>query len=56
MNKIIKKMSQAVQIVLMAPIKLPAKALTIVKYVALGLGILDAVTGKGDEEKEVNNF
>lgn len=50
MNKIIKKISQAVQVLLLAPIKLPGKALNIIKYVAVGLGILEAVVGdKGDE-------
>lgn len=46
MNKIIKKISQAVQVLLLAPIKLPGKALNIIKYVAVGLGILEAVTRK----------
>lgn len=54
MNKIIKKISGALQLVLMAPIKLPAKALSIIKYVALGLGILEKVTE--DESDEVNKL
>ncbi|TDQ77976.1 hypothetical protein [Sphingobacterium yanglingense] len=49
MHKIIKKISQAVQVVLLAPIKLPVKALNIIKYVAIGLGVLEAVVGDGDE-------
>lgn len=49
MHKIIKKISQAVQVLLLAPIKLPGKAINIIKYVAVGLGILEAVTGKGEE-------
>lgn len=49
MNKIIRKISQALQVLLLAPIKLPGKALNIIKYVAVGLGVLEAVM-----EKEVN--
>ena len=53
MHKIIKKISQAVQVLLLAPIKLPSKALNIIKYVAVGLGVLEAVVSedsdKGDE-------
>lgn len=49
MKKIIRKVSRVVQMVLMAPIKLPGKALTIIKYVALGLGIMDQVL---DDESE----
>lgn len=56
MNKIIKKISQAVQVLLLAPIKLPGKALNIIKYVAVGLGILEAVTGKGEEEPVPNSL
>lgn len=50
MNKIIQKISAAVQIVLMAPIKLPGKAMNIIKYVALGLGIIESVLGDDDGE------
>ncbi|ERJ60898.1 hypothetical protein [Sphingobacterium paucimobilis] len=52
MNKIIKKISQAVQVLLLAPIKLPGKALNIIKYVAVGLGILEAVTSEESDEVE----
>ncbi|TDQ79310.1 hypothetical protein [Sphingobacterium yanglingense] len=55
MNKIIKKISQAVQVLLLAPIKLPAKALNIIKYVAVGLGILEAMTSEKEEEEPVPN-
>lgn len=43
MRQIIRKISQAVQVVLLAPIKLPAKALSVLKYVAVGLGIIEQV-------------
>ncbi|MBL1410811.1 hypothetical protein [Sphingobacterium faecale] len=57
MNKIIKKISGALQLVLMAPIKLPAKALSIIKYLALGLGILEKVTEEeSDGSDEVNKL
>lgn len=43
MNPMLKKISAAVQLVLLAPVKLPGKALNIIKYIALGLGILESV-------------
>lgn len=49
MNKIIKKVSAAVQLVLLAPVKLPGKVLNIIKYLALGLGVIESVL---DKEKE----
>ena len=52
MHKIIKKISQAVQVLLLAPIKLPGKALNIIKYVAAGLGILEAVTRDESDESD----
>lgn len=56
MNKIVKKISAVVQIVLLAPVKLPGKALNIIKYIALGLGVLEAMTGEGSEiPKQVRN-
>lgn len=54
MKKIIRKISRALQVVLMAPIKLPGKALNIIKYIALGLGVVETVLDdkekKGEEE------
>ncbi|MDR2282158.1 MAG: hypothetical protein LBE37_03055 [Sphingobacterium sp.] len=47
MNKILKKISAVVQLVLLAPVKLPGKALHVVRYIALGLGVLEAMTGDG---------
>ena len=55
MHKIIKKISQAVQVLLLAPIKLPGKAFNIIKYVAVGLGILEAVVGDKGEGEPVPN-
>lgn len=52
MKNIINKISQALQLVLLAPIKLPGKALNIIKYVAVGLGIIEAVLDEDKPEAE----
>ncbi|NGM64159.1 hypothetical protein [Sphingobacterium sp. SGR-19] len=52
MRQIIRKISQAVQVVLLAPIKLPAKALNVLKYVAVGLGIIEQVIQDEDTERK----
>ncbi|TJZ60092.1 hypothetical protein FAZ15_14515 [Sphingobacterium olei] len=52
MRSIINKISKAVQVVLLAPIKLPGKALNILKYVAVGLGIIESVLDNGKPESE----
>jgi len=51
MKKIIKKISQAVQLVLMAPIKLPGKAKNILTYIAVGLGIMEKVIDKEEPQE-----
>ncbi|TYP91333.1 hypothetical protein BC792_12041 [Sphingobacterium allocomposti] len=51
MKKIIRKVRDAVQVVLLAPVKLPGKVLGVLKYVALGLGILETVLEE-DEGQE----
>lgn len=51
MRKIIKKINQAVQLVLAAPVKLPMKVVQVVKYIALSLGILEAIVPDHDDEK-----
>lgn len=43
MKKILNKIGQVLQVVLMAPVKLPSKAANILKYIALGLGIVETV-------------
>ncbi|MEN5379070.1 hypothetical protein [Sphingobacterium kitahiroshimense] len=50
MKNIIQKISRALQVVLMAPIKLPGKALNIIKYIALGLGIVETVLDDKDKK------
>lgn len=56
MKKVIKKLRNAVNVVLLAPVKFPAKVMQIMKYVALGLGIIDKVMedpkGEGEEDHE----
>lgn len=52
MKEIIRKISQAVQVVLLAPIKLPAKALNVLKYIAVGLGIIEQVIQDDTDKPE----
>lgn len=49
MKKILNKIGQVLQVVLVAPVKLPAKTVSFLKYVAMGLGILETVL---EEEKK----
>ncbi|KKX49305.1 hypothetical protein [Sphingobacterium sp. IITKGP-BTPF85] len=51
MKKVIQKISRALQVVLMAPIKLPGKALNIIKYIALGLGVVETVMDDKDKKE-----
>ncbi|MDH5827032.1 hypothetical protein [Sphingobacterium faecium] len=51
MKKILIKISRVLQVVLMAPIKLPGKALNILKYIALGLGVVETVLEDKDEKE-----
>lgn len=55
MKKILNKIGAVLQVVLAAPLKLPGKASNILKYIALGLGILETVLEeeKPPPEKEV---
>lgn len=53
MRKVINKIGRALQVILLAPVKLPGKALNIIKYLAIGVGIIESVMGeKGEIEKE----
>lgn len=51
-KNIIQKISRALQVVLMAPIKLPGKALNIIKYIALGLGVMETVLDDKETKRE----
>ncbi|WP_312339791.1 hypothetical protein [Sphingobacterium sp.] len=46
MKKIVDKIAKVLQVILLAPVKLPNKALNIAKYIALGLGIVESVLEK----------
>lgn len=49
MKKIINKIGTVLGLILSAPIKLPGKALNIVRYLALGLGIIESVINEQEE-------
>ncbi|MNG74720.1 hypothetical protein D3C87_1007310 [compost metagenome] len=49
MKKIINKIGRVLQVILLAPVKLPGKALDILKYLSIGVGIIESVI---DEKKE----
>ncbi|MBB2951538.1 hypothetical protein [Sphingobacterium sp. JUb56] len=50
MKKIINKIGQVLQVILLAPVKLPGKALNIIKYIALGLGVVETVVDDKDKK------
>lgn len=53
MKKIINKIGRALEVILLAPVKLPGKAVDIIKYIAIGIGIIESVIdGKDGDEKE----
>ena len=56
MKKILNKIGQVLQVVLAAPVKWPGKAGNILKYIAVGLGILETVMEqeKPPPEKSTN--
>jgi hypothetical protein len=49
-KKIIIKLGLGLQVILTAPVKLPGKAVAILKYIAVGIGIIETVI----DEKEVD--
>ncbi|WP_294346645.1 hypothetical protein [uncultured Sphingobacterium sp.] len=53
MKKIVNKIAKVLQVILLAPVKLPNKALNVVKYIALGLGIVESVLEK-DTDRPAN--
>ncbi|WP_400261985.1 hypothetical protein ACFX5U_20775 [Sphingobacterium sp. SG20118] len=52
MKKWINKISNIVQVVLMAPVKLPSKVMHILKYIGLGLGVIEMVLEQPDDKAE----
>ncbi|WP_400261896.1 hypothetical protein ACFX5U_20305 [Sphingobacterium sp. SG20118] len=55
MKKWFNKISRAVQVILMAPVKLPGKVMSILKYVGLGLGVIEMVLEQPDDKAEQHN-
>ncbi|GEM_PF-315440 len=53
MKKIVNKIAKVLQVILLAPVKLPNKALNVAKYIALGLGIVESVLEK-DTDRPAN--
>ncbi|WP_433901998.1 hypothetical protein [Sphingobacterium puteale] len=52
MKKIINKIGKVLGLVLAAPIKLPGKVPAILKYLAIGLGIMEAVIDEEPPKRE----
>lgn len=50
MKKILNKIGAVLQVVLAAPLKLPGKVGNILKYIAVGLGVLETVLKKEDDK------
>ena len=55
MKKIFNKIGQALQLVLAAPVKLPGKVGNVLKYLALGLGIVETVLDEAKSQPKVND-
>lgn len=51
MKKIITKLNRALQVVLLVPIKWPGKAIQMLKYIALGLGVVETVLDDPDKQE-----
>lgn len=55
MKKIYNKIGQVLQLVLAAPVKLPGKVGNVLKYLALGLGIVEKVLDEAKPQPEVSD-
>lgn len=59
MKKILDKIGKVLEVILLAPVKLPIKVLNIAKYITLGLGIAESVLekdkGESTAEKTVDS-
>jgi len=55
MKKIFNKIGQVLQLVLAAPVKLPGKVGNVLKYLALGLGIVETVLDEAEPQPEVSD-
>jgi len=54
MKKIFNKIGQVLQMVLAAPVKLPGKVGNVLKYLALGLGIVETVLDREQPPPEAD--
>ncbi|QQT28592.1 hypothetical protein I6I99_14595 [Sphingobacterium multivorum] len=55
MKTIFNKIGQVLQLVLAAPVKLPGKVGNVLKYLALGLGIVETVLDEAKSQPEVKD-
>ena len=55
MKKILNRIGQVLQLVMAAPVKLPGKVGNVLKYVAIGLGILETVLDEEEPPPEVSD-
>ncbi|WP_159726293.1 hypothetical protein [Sphingobacterium sp. 18053] len=55
MKKIFNKVGQVLQLLLAAPVKLPGKVGNVLKYLALGLGIVETVLDEAKSHPEVDD-
>mgnify|MGYP005982655131 CR=1 FL=1 len=55
MKKTFNKIGQVLQLVLAAPVKLPGKVGNVIKYLALGLGIVETVLDEAKSQSEVDD-
>ncbi|MGJ1416085.1 hypothetical protein [Sphingobacterium multivorum] len=54
MKKIFNKIGQVLQLLLVAPVKLPGKVGNVLKYLALGLGIVETILDEAKPQSEVD--
>jgi len=55
MKKIFNKIGQVLQLLLAAPVKLPGKVGNVIKYLALGLGIVETVLDEAKSQPKVDD-
>ncbi len=55
MKKIFNKIGQVLQLLLAAPVKLPGKVGNVLKYLALGLGIVETVLDEAKSQPEIDD-
>ncbi|WP_343566629.1 hypothetical protein [Sphingobacterium sp.] len=55
MKKIFNKIGQVLQLLLTAPVKLPGKVGNVLKYLALGLGIVETVLDEAEPRSELDD-